>query len=463
VRAALLLLCALAGCAAPPPAPDPLEAGLRALRDLAERSRPDGDPGTIDLLVAPDAEFLRVHGARAVPVLEAAVATVDRVLGPECGFRFRVGGAVLFPSTPGIGDGRRLLFEARLRLDRGVCDVAAAFTGQRCGERAGAAEPDLRLLLCADAEDPERNLLHEAAHLFGATDYPRGHPGYALPSVMSYDGDLPRTLSFDLPNLRRIRARRGVLPSQRRDSLAEDLAARESGPRAAALVGGFLCAESRTGQAEGIAPARILLADAPSDPVALWIEGECLRVLRETASALPLLFHAIERVRAKAVPDAVDRHGALEIARLAVDDVDGMGALRAAAEPALARLPEDAVVLDLRASLRAREGDRAEAERLYRAAAAADPGAVYPWRHLAALGKTAADPALWLDGWRRALAADPLDPELGARWVEDGLDAYPQLIRSDDCIGAALAALAAAEAAFPKWGEPARLRYRLRR
>ncbi len=457
-RAAALLLGLLGGCASPDPGPDPLAEGLLGLRDLAARAKPDGDPATVDVLVAPDEAFLRALGAEAIPALERAVATVDRVLGPECGLRFRIGGATLFASTPDRGDDRRLLWEARLRLDRGGCDVAAAFTGQRCGERAGAAEPHLRLLLCADASDPERNLLHEACHLFGAADYPRGHPGYALPSVMSYDSDPPRTLSIDGPNLARIRARRGALPEARPDTVAAALNA-EPGPAGAALVGGFLCAESRTGHAEGLAPAELLLAGDPGDPVALWIAGECRRVLKEPGESGALLLRALLSIAAGGALDALDRHAALEIARLAVDGTDGLSPLRGAAEAALARLPEDAEVLDLLGSLRARDGDREGAERRYRAAAAADPSAVYPWLHLAALGRTEKDPVLWLAAWRGAMAADPLDPVLPVRWVEDGLKEVPSLIRSEECRKAALAALAAAERAFPAWTDPPRLRY----
>ena len=455
---AAVLLGLVAGCAAPVPGPDPLEAGLLALRALSGRAKPDADPSTVDLLVAPDEAFLRALGADAIPALERAVATVDRVLGPECGSRFRIGGATLFASTPDRGDDRRLLWEARLRLDRGGCDVVAAFTGQRCGERAGAAEPHLRLLLCADATDPERNLLHEACHLFGAQDYPRGHPGYVLASVMSYDSDQPRTLAIDEPNLARIRARRGALPEARPDAVAAALAAAGLDPRGAALLGGFLCAESRTGHAEGLAPAERLLAADPGDPVALWIAGECRRVMKEHPTAAALFTRCLKVVAATESPDALARHATLEIARLAVDGVDGLAPLRAAAEAALGSFRVDAEVLDLLASLRAREGDFGWAERRYRAAAAVDPSAVYPWKHIAALGKAWADPVLWLAGWRGAMAADPLDPLLGARWVEDGLKEYPELIRSSDCRKDALAALAAAERAFPGWFEPARLR-----
>jgi tetratricopeptide (TPR) repeat protein len=422
----------------------------------------------VDLLVAPDADFLRLLGADAVPSIQRAVATVDRVLGPECGLRFRVGGAVLFQATPGADDERRLLWEARLFLDRGACDVVAAFTGQRCGDRAGAAEPRLRLLFCADASDPERNLLHEACHLFGAQDYPRGHPGYGLASVMSYDSDLPRTLAVDPANLARVRARRGALPEARPDPAAAALAARMGrlrGPLASALLGGLLCAESRTQQEDGIPPAGLILAADPSDTAACWIAGECRRVAKERDAGEALLRKALDGIAAAATPDGLDRHAALETARLAVDGVDGMDSLREAAGAALARVsaafPGDPEVLDLRASLLARAGDRAAAEKLYREAAAADPSAVYPWRHLAALGRTSGDPLLWLEGWRGALAADPLDPVLAVRWVEEGVEVYHTMILSPGNLPAALDALAAAERAFPGWRLPARLRERL--
>jgi tetratricopeptide (TPR) repeat protein len=466
--AILVLLGLAAGCAAPGEPETALDDGLRGLRALAARARPDGDPATVDLLVAPDVDFLRVRGADAVPSLERAVATVDRVLGPECGLRFRIGGAVLFPATPGVDDDRRLLWEARLRLDRGPCDLVAAFTGQRCGDRAGAAEPRLRLLLCADAADPERNLLHEAAHLFGALDYPRGHPGYALASVMSYDSDLPRTLALDPPNLARIRARRGALPPARPDLPASALAARAAAmrdPLAAALLGGFLCAESRWSQAEGIAPAERLLAADPGDAAACWIAGECRRVTKERGAAGGFLRRALEAVAAAESPDGLDRHAALETARLAVDAVDRTESLRDAAGGALARLsaafPADPEILDLQGSLRARAGDAEEAGRLYREAAAADPGAVYPWRHLAELGRASGSADLWLEGWRGALAADPLDPALAAGFVEEGLKVYPDMIHSTGARPSALAALDAASRAFPGWELPARLRYRI--
>ncbi len=339
--AAAILLGLAAGCAAPETEADPLAPALRDLRALAATARPDGDEGTVDLLVAPDAEFLSLLGADAVPAIRRAVATVDRVLGPECGLRFRIGGAVLFPATPGAADERRLLWEARLFLDRGGCDAVAAFTGQRCGDRAGAAEPGLRLLLCADAADPERNLLHEACHLFGALDYARGHPGYGLPSVMSYDSDAPRTLALDPPNLARIRARRGALPAARPDPVAAALAARRARlrpPVAAALLGAFLCAESRSLQEEGIAPARIVLAAAPGDAAARWIEGECLRVTKEREAGAAALHAALEGIAAADPPDGLDRHAALEAARLAVDGVDGTAPLREAAAAALARV-----------------------------------------------------------------------------------------------------------------------------
>jgi tetratricopeptide (TPR) repeat protein len=468
--AGLLALAFAAGCAAPGGGEPDLDAGYRGLRALAERARPDADPGTVDVLLAPDLDFLRARGADAVPSLERAVATVDRVLGPECGLRFRVGGAVLFPSTPRADDDRRILWEARLRLDRGPCDVVAAFTGQRCGDRAGAAEPRFRLLLCADAADPDRNLLHEAAHLFGAMDYPRGHPGYGLDSVMSYDSDRPRTLAFDALNLERIRARRGALPPARPDPVARAMAERTSsmrGPLAAALLGGFLCAESRTSQAEGIDPAERLLAADPGNGAAAWIAGECLRVGKERDAAEELLGRALGAVAAGDAPDGLDRHAALEIARLAVDGVDGMETLRPGAEAALARLartfPADPEVLDLHASLRARAGDAKEAARLYREAAAADPAAVYPWRHLAELARTAGDATLWLEARDGALAADPLDPVLAVRFVEEGLEVYPEVIHSAARRPASLAALAAAEKAFPAWELPRRLLARFHR
>ena len=460
-RASALLLGLLAGCAAPGPGPDPLAAGLAGLRDLAARARPDADPGTIDLLLAPDEAFLRALGADAIPALERAVATTDRVLGPECGLRFRIGGAILFGSTPDRGDDRRLLWEARLRLERGECDVVAAFSGQRCGERAGETLPDLRLVLCADASDPERNLLHEACHLFGALDYPRGHPGYALPSVMSYDSDAPRSLAIDGPNRARIRARRGALPPARPDEVAAALRRAGDSPLGAALVGGFLCAESRTGHAEGLAPAERLLAANRSDPLALWIAGECRRVTGEREEAKVLLNHSLHVISVLPEAGPLERHAAIEIARLAVDGVDGLAPLRAVAEKALGNCRENAETVDLAGSIRARDGDFGWAERRYRGAANIDPSAIYPWRHLAALGRVSGDSALWLDGWRGAMAADRLDPVLAVRWVEEGLKEYPTLIRSEECRAEVVAALAAAEAAFPAWFEPARLRARL--
>ncbi len=463
--AAALLLGLAAGCATPGSPASPLDEGLRDLRVLAAEARPDGDPGTVDILVAPDADYLRLLGADAVPSIARAVATVDRVLGPECGLRFRIGGAVLFPATPGADDDRRLLWEARLLLDRGPCDVVAAFTGERCGDRAGAAEPHLRLLFCADASDLERNLLHEACHLFGAQDYPRGHPGYGLESVMSYDSDLPRTLAVDPQNLLRIRARRGALPEARPDPVAAALSARMGrlrGPLASALLGGFLCAESRSQQPDGVAPADRILAAEPGDPAACWIAGECRRVAKERNAGEALLRQALEGIASAPAPDGLERHAALEIARLAVDGVDGMDPLRAAAEAALARVsgafPADAEVLDLRASLRLRARDPAGAAKLYGEAAAADPSATYPWKHLAALGRACGEERPWREGWRGALAADPLYPVLAVRWVEEGVEVYHNVILLPENLPAALAALDAAERAFPGWTLPARLR-----
>jgi hypothetical protein len=410
----------------------------------------------VDLLLAPDAAFLEAGGADAIPSLERAVATVDRVLGPETGFRFRVGGAALFEATPGVKDDLRLLWEARLRLARGRCDAVVAVTGARCGDRAGAAEPSLRLLLCADAGDLERNLLHEAAHLFGAKDYPRGHPGYAMPGLMSYDSDQPRSLDLDPANLARVRARRGRLPEARADPVAAAFAARLPalpGPAGAALLGAFLTAESRSDQREGLAPAARFQEARPEDPLGPWIEAECRRVLKEKDDAGTLLLLALEGMAALESPDGLDRHAVLSAARLAVDGVDGLGALMPAAERALERIdrafPRDPEVLDLRGSLRARAGDRKGAERFYDAAIDADPTAVYPGRHLASLGRTVGDGELWLEGWEGALAADPLDPELALRWVEDGRERFPVLMERPDLRRRAEAALEAAERAFP--------------
>jgi tetratricopeptide (TPR) repeat protein len=463
---AAIALAVTAGCAAPAQAPR-LDPALRDLEALRVRSVPDEDPGTVDLLVAPDLAFLERLGSDAVPALERAVATVDRVLGPEVGLRFRIGGVAVFAATPEVRDDLRLLWEARLRLGRGRCDVVAVFSGRRCGERAGAAEPGLRLLLCADASDPERNLLHEAAHLFGAQDYARGHPGYDLASLMSYNSDLPRSLDLDPANLARVRARRGALPAAQPDSVAAALDARMAalpGPDGAALLGAFLCAESREGQAEGLSPAARFLARLPGDPAASRALAECLRVLGRREEASAMFLDALGGIAAAEHPDGLDRHAALEAARLAVDAQDGLAVLMPAAEGALARVaeafPGDPEVLDLRASLRARAADRATAEALYRAAAAADPAAVYPWRHLAALGRTSGDAELWREGWHGALAADPLDPILAVRWVEEGLRVYPEMIRSDQR-SRAEAALEAAERAFPSWPEPAALRERL--
>jgi len=455
----------LAGCAAVPAGPPPLEAGLRAFEALARRSAPDGDPGTVDLLVAADAAFLERHGADAARVLEEAVAAADRALADDAGLRFRIGGAVPFPSTPGVRDDLRLLWEARLSLDRGACDATAAFTGQECGPRAGAAEPALRLLLCADPSDPARNLAHEAAHLFGAQDHPRGHPGYAVPSLMSYDSDQPRTLVLDPVNRARVRARRGRLPAPGRDLAAEALAARlralPPGDRAA-LRGAILCAEGRDSQSDGLAPAARFLESRPGDAAALRAEAECLRVLRRPEEAAGRFAASLAAVAATPdPPDGLDRHGVLETARLAVDGVDGLDSLRPAAEAALARVdaafPGDPEVLDLRASLRARAGDRAAAERLYRAAMEAAPSAVYPRRHLASLGRSAGDADLWLEGWRAALAADQLDPLLGVEFIEDGLVAFPDAIRGP-AREEALDLLDAAARAWPAWEAPARLR-----
>ncbi len=464
---AAALLAAASGCASTPPVP-PATTALRDLQALVAESAPDRDPSTVDLLLAPDFAYLEARGADAIPSLLRAVETVDRVLGPEAGLRFRVGGATLFPATPGSADDRRLLWEARLRLARGGCDAIAAFTGQRCGDRAGAAEPNLRLLLCADSSDPERNLLHEACHFFGAQDYARGHPGYGLPTVMSYDSDLPRTLDLDEPNLARIRSRKGRLPAAVPDPLALALESRLQELPAgagAALLGGFLAAEIRSEQASGLAPAERFARLRPGDPVASWIEGECRRVLKQGDDAAALLLLALEGIAAKEVPDGLDRHAALEASRLAVDGTDGLAPLMPAAEKALERVdsafPRDPEVLDLRASLRARAGDRAAAERLYDAAIDADPLAVYPWRHLAALGRSCGDERPWLEGWRGALAADPLDPVLAVRWVEDSLDAFPAALARPGVREEAAAALDAAERDFPGWTVPAALRARL--
>jgi hypothetical protein len=46
--------------------------------------------------------------------------------------------------------------------------------------------------------------------------------------------------------------------------------------------------------------------------------------------------------------------------------------------------------------------------------------------------------------------------------VEEGLDVYPALIRSDECRKDAFAAIAAAERAFPNWEGPPRQRFRLK-
>ncbi len=460
--AALLVL--LSGCAAPAVAPS---ADPRAdLAALADRSAPDDDPSTVDVLLAPDMEFLARHGRDAVPLLVGSVETLDRVLGPLAGLRFRVGGAVLFPSTPGVRDDLRLLLEARLRVLRGRCDVVAAFTGQACGDRAGAAEPARRLLLCADASDPERNLLHEAAHLFGALDYERGHPGYSVPSPMSYDGDLPRTLEFDAPTAARIAGRAGALPPERPDLLANALAARVDrlpGPVGAALAGAFLCAESRISQRDGLAPAERALRDLPDDPVALWAYGECRRVEGDRDDGAALFLAALRAVAGgERPPDGLDRHVAVETARLAVDDRDGLGALRGPAAEALARLslafPADAELLDLRASLLARAGDAAGAATLYRDAAAADPAASYPWRHLAELGRTARDGELWLEGWDAARRVHGPDPRLGVQWVVEGLREFPSLFGRPAVRAEADAALSAAASAWPAWPDPARVR-----
>lgn len=455
--AAFLLLAAAAGlgCASGP-APDPLAAGLRDLRALAARSSPDGDPATVDLLLAPDAAFLEAAGADAIPSLERAVAAADRVLGPETGFRFRVGGAVLLEATPGVRDDLRLLWEARLRLARGRCDAVVAVTGARCGDRAGAAEPALRLLLCADGTDLERNLLHEAAHLFGAKDYRRGHPGYGMPGLMTYDSDQPRSLDLDPANLARVRARRGRLPEARPDPVAAAFAARLPalpGPTGAALLGAFLTAESRSDQREGLAPALRYQEDRPEDPLGPWLEGECRRVLRERDDAGTLLLLALEGIAALPAPDGLDRHAALSMARLAVDGVDGLEALMPAAERALEAVdrafPRDPEVLDLRGSLRARAGDRRGAERFYDAAIDADPTAVYPWRHLASLGRSVGDAELWLEGWRGALAADPLDLDLARAWLADGEEAFPAVMRRADVAAEAERSRQSLAAAFP--------------
>jgi hypothetical protein len=205
-----------------------------------------------------------------------------------------------------------------------------------------------------------------------------------------------------------------------------------------------------------------MLAADPKDAFALWIAGECRRVLKEPKESMDLLLRSLRGIAAAEKPGPLERHAALEIARLAVDGVDGLAPLMPEAEAALLHLPEDAEVLDLLGSLRARDKDREGAEKRYRAAAAADPSAVYPWKHLAALGKASADSALWLAGWRGAMAADPLDAHLGALWIEEGLKEYPALIRSDACRKDALEALAAAERAFPGWEGPARLRFRMK-
>ncbi|HEU4395267.1 MAG TPA: hypothetical protein VFS92_06850, partial [Planctomycetota bacterium] len=452
----------LAGCAAAPAGPSALESGRAALAALAARSAPDGDPATVDLLVAADEAFLALHGPDAARVLEEAVAAADRALGEAAGVRFRIGGAAPFPSTPDSRDDLRLLWEARLSLRRGACDAAAAFTGQRCGARAGAAVPELRLLLCADPDDPARNLAHEAAHLFGAQDLGRDHPGYASPSLMSYDADQPRTLALDAVNLARVRARAGRLPPPARDHAAEALAARLAAlapEEGAALRDALLGAESRISHEDGLEAAARLLAARPGDAAGRRAEAECLRVLRRGSEAAPRFAASLEAVASAASPpDGLDRHGVLETARLAVDGVDGLAPLRPAAESALARLdaafPGDAEVLDLRASLRARAGDRPAAERLYRAAMEAAPAAVFPRRHLASLGKSSGDAALWLEGWRAALGADPLDPVLGVQFVEDGLSAFPAAIRGP-ARDEARAALDAAARAWPAWDAPA--------
>jgi tetratricopeptide (TPR) repeat protein len=468
-RAAAALVAALAAGCASPVDPAVVEAAHRDLDALAARSRPDADPATVDVLLAPDEAFLGRLGRDAVPSLVRAVETLDRVLGPEVGLRFRVGGAELFTPTPGAEDLRRILWEARLGLERGSCDVVAAFTGQRCGDRAGTAEPRLRLLLCADATDPERNLLHEAAHLFGAQDYPRGHPGYATPTLMSYDSDQPRTLAFDPANLARIRARRGKLPVPEHDMVPLTFATRRYWRPGAAndvFLEAFLCAESRTMHAEGVAPAEAFLAAHPGNPVGLWALGECRRALRQGDAATAHFRDALLGIAEAPMRDGLHRHAALEIAKLAVDAIDGLEVLRPEVESVLVLLSKeyaaDPELLDLRASLRARAGDRAAAEALYREAAAAAPGETYPWRHLAALGRSEGDPLLWLEAWRGALAADPLDPVLAIRWVEEWLEEYPDLILSDDGRRDAERAFVAAEAAFPNWTRPAELRHEIR-
>jgi hypothetical protein len=196
------------------------------------------------------------------------------------------------------------------------------------------------------------------------------------------------------------------------------------------------------------------------------MDGECRRVLKQRDDAATLLLLALEGIAAKPSPDGLDRHAALSVARLAVDGTDGLEALMPAAERALegvdAAFPRDPEVLDLRASLRARAGDGAGAERLYDAAIDADPTAVYPWRHLASLGKSVGNGKTWLEGWRGAMAADPPDPLLGVRWVEDGLAAFPAVMRRADVKSEAVAALEAAERAFPEWREPEALLRRLR-
>ncbi|MHC4923650.1 MAG: zinc metalloprotease, partial [Planctomycetota bacterium] len=271
----------LGGCAGTPDTTtSPGTFGMASLRALADRSSIDADPDTVDLVIAADTAFLDFHGRNSARVLEDAVATLDRVLGAETGRRFRIGRATLFPSTPGVRDDLRLLWEARLRVPRGSADIVVAFTGQDCGPRAGVAEPHHRLVLCAEPSDPERSLLHEVSHLFGTRDHGRGHPGYDVPSVMSYNSDLPRTLAFDSVNASRLAARGGRLPAVQDDGVTDALRRRMEalgGGAPAAMLGSFLCAESRRSQKSGLAAAEILLETLPDDPVAAWIYGECLR------------------------------------------------------------------------------------------------------------------------------------------------------------------------------------------
>jgi tetratricopeptide (TPR) repeat protein len=440
---------------------DALGDGLAALAALAETSAPDADPATLDLLVAPDAAFLRRHGAASAEVLRGAVAAADRVLAEATGARVRVGGAALFRATPGVRDDLRLLREARLQFlpGAGGCEVTAAFTGEACGERAGVAEPRRRLLLCADAADPERNLVHEAAHLFGAIDLPRGHPGYASPSVMSYDASQPRTLGFDPMNREGLRARAGRLPPRRDDPVEAALAAREAraGVLGPAWVGAFLCAASRRSQDEGVAPAERLVAALPGDPAAAWLLGECLRFRATAGPAWERLGDAAAGIATAAAPDGLDRHAALEAARAAAGSGTGPEGLRPAADAALERaaaaFPGDAEILEARGLLRAAMGDAAAAAGFLRDATAADPWTPSPWLGLAALARDAGDGEAWEAAFAEALARHGPDPVLEVRRVREGLALFPERVLRPGAVEEHRRLLARAAAWYPGWEE----------